>query len=753
MKSERGISLILAAFSLVLGLWGLLTFAWLPLVHRNAKLELQVLADAACGGVSIDDSPGVINQIPFQLQMWGSFRGKFNEPEGRYVTVQQATLFLATPPDNPGTLYSPAPGLESGEPSSVADWNGGQGRCFQDGVSRLVASLERDVNCGPGYADLADVLPFAGTNNIRNFGNTAVCHLRGVVRNELFGISLDFLEMGGEDERELQVVSGFWAPVRGINSSPPLEAPPMDATNSPGLLIAIAPQLRALDSIADWTDLDNRFRFPTGHEFRDNDEFDIEQAPNCSNLSAGATGPRFSFSCNPNLSLENSGEFLPQTDIPASPNEMRAKRYGCLNPLILARNMFTSALTSLAARHGQLRGRTDMLLVNSRVDGSTAFSAPPAVLLEENSDILNSTFSPPYNFIRGYELTAGVPQQLSPVFAYSLVTGSSALERYATSQLAQCSHVYSGLEGAPTFSNFLQTRLMELNLGFNGAYNFYRSEPDLRGVNSLVNLVWEPDAFGFQSTAISKPLPLHAAVSSMMIGAVRYCPFYGFAGTRCEDIGARGGLELAPDLVGLFSFLSDRNGRAIRRDRIGIVRRTEAPETDDAVTRTRGDPYNFPLTALIMHDIPNNIVGLATAIDAYSSPLGFPDSRPIHVVVIPSGPVSGPGLQAFEQAIGSADGFGRQFLNSVTVIQPCEVRADVSGSNDGAPRYPAFCDVLNGEKIDEWYGEENFWRSFWLALAGEAVLPGGNRLPEADTAYGRALEFFRTKVTRASSFF
>lgn len=750
MRSERGVALILGAFALVLGLWGLLTLAWLPLVHRNARLELQLLADAACGGVSNEDAPGpgMVNAIPFQLGMWEAFRAKFAEPERKYVEVMQASLYLATPPAAaPANLYSPSPGVLSGETSSEASWNSTQGSCFQDGVTQLVTSLE-PLNCGSDFTNLSDVVPTAATNNIRNFGNTGICYLRGEVKSELFGISLSFLE-GDEEEREIEVVSGFWAPVRGINSSPPLVAPPMDASNSPGMVIAVAPQMRALDQITDWG-LDNRFRFPAGHEFRSGDEFDIELTPvNCGNIAGDSAGPRFAFSCAKNTSLAGTtkGESLPLTEFPS---DIIGKRYGCLNPLILARNMFISTLTSLAARHGQLRGRTEMYLVNSQVDGAAVDPSPPAIMLGADQDILSTDFSPPYLFFRGYELSAGVQSQLSPVFFDTdPVTGANALERYTTSQLAQCSHLFSGLRDTATFSSFLQDRLaFAPNPGFNGPYDYFQGEPDSRGVNALTNLVWESDAFGFDAGMISEPVALHPAVSSLMLGAVRYCPFYGaeFAGTRCENLASRGTLTLSPDLEGLLTFLSDSAGMAIRQDRVGIIRRTEI--LDESVnTILRGGDYNFPLTAFIGHDVPPDVAGLGDLFNNYTSPLGLVNVRPFHVVLFPTGSIN---TTALEQAMQVQPGTGREFLHSVSVIQPCELRADISNGR----RYPDFCDDVGNLLVGNFGGtEDSLYRAFWLALAGEAVLPGNVPLPVEDTAYGRALEFFRTKVTRASSLF
>jgi len=721
-------------------------------------MELQLLVDAACGGVSNEDAPGpgMVNQIPFQLRMWEAFRAKFAEPERKYVEVTRATLFLATPPEAPASLFSPAPGSISGEVSSTADWNGVNGeRCFQDGVTELVTSLE--PLAGNSCKSLADVIPVAATNNIRNFGNTGICSIEGTVKSELFGISLAFLE-GDEEDREIQVTSGFWAPVAGINSIPPLEAhggAPLNPANSPGMVIAIAPQMRDLDQIVDWG-LDNRFRFPAGHEFRNNDEFDIEAFPSsCSNIAGDSVGPRFGFSCKQNIPLYGNikGELLPSTAIPT---DIIGRRYGCLNPLILARNIFTSTLTSLAARHGQLRGRTDMLLVNSQVEGATVDPSPPAIMLEAPSDILFSQFSPPYLFFRGYELTSGAPSQLSPIFFdEDPVVGADSLERYVSSQLAHCSHVYSGLADSATFQTFLQDRLAFLpNPGFNGPYNFFQDTPELLGVNTLTDLVWEPDAFDFDAGAISEPEPLHPAVSSMMLGAVRYCPFYSnsqFSGTRCQDFASRGGMQLSPDLEGLLNFLSDPNGIAIRQSRAGIVRRTETLDTNVS-TEVRGGSgdYNYPLTALIAHDIPLDANNLGILFNNYSTPPdlpgGFANVRPFHVILFPSSPINTTGL---EQAMQIAPGNGREFLHSITVIQPCEIRRDVAGGR----RYPDFCDDDGNLLVGNFGGEENLYRMFWLALAGEAVLPGNTTLPEADTAYGRALEFFRTKVTRAASFF
>lgn len=750
MKSERGVALILSGFALILGLWGLLTLAWLPLVHRNARIELQILADGACIGAYVNNSPGLVSQIPFQSQMWNSFKGKLQVARRRYVEVTSATLFLATPPEDTSQSsswpFSPSPGIASGVKSFVPSG----GACIVDGIARLVTSFEpqeADSLC----ASVQDVLPINAANNIRNFGNTAVCYLEGRVRDEIFGISLSFLGGSGLD-RVIRVTSGSWAPVRGINSSPPLPNPApgasLDVTNSPGMFLAIAPQIPQLDDGA----VADRFRFPDGHLLRTGD-FDIESMPNCANLvSDSSKGPKRAFACVSSSKLvSNDGRLLPETPLPV--NQLVSRRYACSNPLILARNIFSSSLASLAARHGQLRQMLEVGVVNSIVYKNgvriTIEPAPPALLRTAlNDDIFQAQTRLPYLYLIFPNLVDNIFTPLDSV---------RDLERIVTSQLAQCEHLYSGMDANfPSFS--------ALNEGFTAINNSFQSED----YNSLFdgtprpqnlfdpNWHWEANvdlASDFNFTAISNTNDVNSRIfqTLMTLGAVKLCPYIdpGFP-APCNAV--QSDFRAFPDLEGILNYLSDPDGLAFSVNRVGISERIP-PAQGVAGIETRRQDYNFPLTTVVMHEIPPDALSLQNLIENYSSPtinsIIWPNSRPLHFVIFPSGSIDPDLLTVFTETLVASG--PRRFLNSVTVIWPCETRADMTSQ----PRYPNFCDNNGNLLVGNWGDKENLWRSFWLALAGESVNDiSGNiiTLPEKDRSYGRALEFFRTRVTRASNF-
>jgi hypothetical protein len=433
--------------------------------------------------------------------------------------------------------------------------------------------------------------------------------------------------------------------------------------------------------------------------------------------------------------------------------------------------MFVSALLSFSARHGQLRNMTEVALVNSRVfDRNYIFEsypisptpAYPVRIKARGEDLLDDDYSIPYAFL-------SFPDRNGGTLSFSPIGDrQNGLERHVTSQLPHCAHFYSTLPA--NHRNFLDRTLITANSEFDNFGSFFDGNSGQQSLN-LDSWFWERDAGGFSGSNNTNNMnnPNNTPRRRlphlmMMLGGFRMCPFFGFSGTICESATALGNRRAFPDLIGLFNYLTGREdltgrGKIYSKDSVGIDEGIDN-ESDPRSPEIRMDD-NFPLGVVIMHDVPPNLENLEELIFNFSSPIIGEErrnSRPLHFVIIPSREIDTTALEALKYALRGRSG-ARRFLNSLTVIEPCERIGNLLGDGSGAlgaRRYPDFCDEgENGYRIGAWGDVENLWRSFWLALAGEAVqnVGGTVSLPEADTAYGRALEFFRTRVTRASSFF
>lgn len=813
-RQEAGVSWLVAIVFLLIGMYGALVFGFIPYVQRSSFLEIQALADNACGNLE-----GAASKIPVQAEMWETF-SDYLDAHTRYDStainkplrsiIKRATLYLSTPIDGTGSSFQGAQNKGSG-----GDYSGIT--IPSDPLSLTPATphslevrsgINAEVRLQFGFAGAP--LPSGSLDQVRNQGNTAVCVIEAEIDSALFGIPTLWLDkINGSSERIFSVVSASWAPATGVNSSPPLPVSggtTLDPDSTPGLMIAIAPQMADLDSTSNF----DRFKFSSGSQF----ETDGLYQTSSTGLTSLSNGFIF----------DSEGDSLPRGDMPGltgitDSNEIIERRIGCLNPLTYVRNKFTSRLYGNAIRHGHYRWSTEVLVVNSKVMNSggmmSSVTIPPALITEnisgDSGDALNTSQAP---YLSGFfpSDVGGGGRWITPLKS-SASAGALILDkrdRLISGQLADCAHLFSG---ATHIESDITNSFSSNSLFEPGSFHLTNSLSNYS--SATLNKKWfasVPDS----SAGANDNTPLSMPKTLMTLGAVRVCPFvsqtlppydafsFGYHALNsvsdvCRDRSSLSSYQIVPDLKGFFLYanrfqLSGQPRSYFFKPQQASSSTLNGNPTDATLTSV---PVNstdlsesstsgvsrYPNIALITHDFPvsyPDAVGggpdrVAESLNkgTYSGGSVYDDIedglkndfysfgvRPIITFAFLSDdPLSNTGLadriSTFKQAMRIDTGSGG--LNQLVLIHPCMF--EISGDGANAIKRVLFPDFCEHDAAGNPVHIKSFSNplvsdpnvvlpEFWQALAG--LSPG---IPTEMQIEALSDQYFRKYFTNQSVLF
>jgi len=763
-SNQAGVSWIVAMAFILLGMYGALVFGFIPAIQRASFLEMQALADKSCGF-----NDGATGGVPLPSDMWARFNAfldtnatkdstSFLKP--RRSILKTATLYLSTPIEGTGVTFQGA--LNRGVVGNYDDIaiptnpiSPASPRQIQ-----VTNTLQAEVQIHYGFDGVP--LPAGSFNQIKNQGNTAVCVFEAEIDPKIFGIPLSWLDQVSDfngnqtSTREFQVVAASWAPATGVNSSPPLPVPanttdPLTQEESPGLIIAIAPQIPDMDNDVQ-SDFDQKYIFSSA--FADLYDFDV-------NPPSGTSSPKNSFRFR---STGNSDPFLAGLDalnLNGSNSKFIERRISCLNPLSYVRNRFTARLAGLAARHGQYRWTTEVMMVNSRVEGinPAATEVIPPVMISRGSgsdigDSDNETFLP-YLFGKFPVTGAAGSRWVVPFrLAGTVADDNNKRDRIISAQLVDCAHMYAGMA---QLENDASGYFSENNLFEPDEFVLDNEFSDFKGY-TLSPEDWR------SREAPSLPKTL------LTIGSARVCPY--FSDTEfphsgpddvCLDRNTFGSFRIVPDLRGLFVYanrfsIGSTTPKYFAADTAGATTPTGTPPFFNNGDITGGFPYtdppsNIPLNpniALILHDFPTNIDltqlevrqvndGVRENGDSIFGSLVQPPPgaipkftkgvRPIITFAFPSNDISTIDLSTritnYRTLMNIATTTGEKNLNQLIIIEPCMIELSGTGANSTRRFiFPNFCDSSNPNfpVIKSANGTSTtpseILREFWEALVG-----------------------------------
>jgi len=283
-------------------------------------------------------------------------------------------------------------------------------------------------------------------------GNVVACELQATVSGFMPNLG-SFL--GGE---QTVVARSAWG--RGVASASPFtyfdfEAENVQATQMPGLSIGIATQLTTRST--------ERFRFSGAESvLADFDPLASTSLP----FNSGSESHEYD--------SEHETAVIPAVNDQDDSDELLI---ACMNPAVLARNIFLSTIVELSSRHGQLRDSTEIISINSRDRSRSAeFDyVAPALISRFGEDIAGRNFQHPFVFYpagrpgnfpndanfgqpKGFQDHPGPGMLINP-FDYPLAaehpflwddeTMENLLEHHAlvASQLRLCNRLYSTSTG------------------------------------------------------------------------------------------------------------------------------------------------------------------------------------------------------------------------------------------------------------------------------------------------------------------
>lgn len=432
IRSQRAVFFPLAA---VIG-FGLLSFLFLMVGYTGrvklAQSELRLKADLVCGFAA---KQLVYDRIArnFQVQV----TNLISEEALRFSELQEAVLIMPTMPED-GSFefidrYNPQYADVSppvGGDSLVTFPSVSFPSCGYNADGQEICKLARSVR---PYVENASTreFPLSFWNNIYNAGNSVGCKFKAKIASNL--ISESFLALLDDSDSEIEVKAVWWSPVRG-------PAPVFDALDpigtSPGLTIAVGTELFT-------TSFDRRFRFkdeiantvdPIKRVFGSNSRprdllsgvgnlsaTDGQPQVNLPTYPPGNSNPllnpiipeidrasrRFLWGSKPRSASGSEGAlsegFSFASGLSESPSERDGLLTACMNPLVLVRNTFLSAIVELASRHGQLRRMTEILHMNP-MHRHESYYAPqyrpnfPVQMVGFGQDLAQPAFQLPYVF-------------------------------------------------------------------------------------------------------------------------------------------------------------------------------------------------------------------------------------------------------------------------------------------------------------------------------------------------------------------
>ena len=315
----------------------------------------------------------------------------------------------------------------------------------------------------------------------------------------------------------------------------------------------------------------------------------------------------------------------------------------CTNPLILARNTFSSVLAEMLARSGRTRRNTEVLLVNPKdMDGG---ENSPVLIKERTQDLVPGSgggYQIPYVSFVENELAPG---RLDPVI--SDTAGSiSSQKRYHSllaSQLRNCYHLYWKPESTtPPLERYNPDNLDGYGRPFwpnngdfepdngsqEGSRSSYYFSPVLRKRRYDDTQRWDQHcAWGEASCAMDRTRLLSIPEILSSLGSVQRCPGLLVDPSVACLPEINSGFNLRPSFIGLMNYLTNR-ANAIASPGLWDI-------SASGVIPANAPPQNKRTsTVLITHFAPQNDTE-ADAIAALLSPDYMDGSRLLTVVFMP----------------------------------------------------------------------------------------------------------------------
>lgn len=744
-NSQRGSSMLLAVVAVLVGLMAIWLLAWIPLVERSGRSEINLLTNRICDIVA--------SKAPLTRVMWEMFTDELEKasfPENlesgkelRYSEIVEAKLFIGGPSNTIGDfLNGPAPGVDWRNHPSFSEYEvfGSPDPVVRRSINNPNSDHSILVEFHNTFKN-APVSPFV-VNDIRNFGNTAVCVIKAKAKDSIIGIPKNWVTR--ENDETFEIVSGSWNPVQGVNSIPPLPAPSEDIleyNSNPGVILAIAPQMPELDLAGRHVfitepllNLDSRFMLT------DEVKASLPMVTSRSFIERANQGQE---------KIQGAMRIIPPIELFGANRitdpQVTERLIGCANPLALARAAFTSALTELMSRHGQLRKGTEILLVNGRhfdSTGTTPFDneqwAPPAIIVPAGSDLTSPVYQLPY--VTMQDFTGGWSAILEPeARSPESINWKSLL----AGQLTHCAHIYANARGGKAFDSPI-----------NGdAYSGFEPSELYTSLQYLDTnpLVWQRNFL--QHFAI----PLMPAFQVIaQIGSTRTCPVHHISlAPPCDNLTSDPSRNLyLPDLDALSHFTSPTSNlglgvtqRNFAIQKPGALLDSGVIDNSDFTLQPIENPknqinYNYPMQILVLHTLNEQIVemlgnwrdsGRMNRLYGRSDASEWGDVRPFRLVLIPSVPIEIALMESLANRLGVEVTGPKAGLNRIVIIEPCEV------DEHGEKLYPDFCS--NPEHPDEAYKGENI-RNFWNSLIFDRDLK--------HNIYKRAEEFFKLHVVTTS---
>ncbi|GEM_PF-6565998 len=688
---------------MLLGLSALLYLGWIPLVQRVALSEVKIVAASAC--------QSAIRNSPLTSLMWDRFSERIatllelTENDRSWMSfaeVTRAELFIATPEID---------GVEiPGHPGRGVDWkNSSFFKHHETFVPSDDIRFRSAINAATGESVPiilntsfrgSKVSPFL-LNDITNLGNSAVCRINYSPSVRLFGLKIY------EDlDHARDVTIGFTNILQGVNTSPPLPPPEIQddiqsPVSLPGISIAVAPHIDR----------------STGELF----ELFPESFLNMPGLNLAFFGQSPSIREN----SRNFGELtLPSlttrksTGYMGEPPEVTARKESCLNPVAMVRNAFLSALMEILARDGRFRHSTEVLFVNSTVDGESGdFNVPPTLAVEKGMDLTKQSFRAPYSLInyRGFKVSGydyeinGILNKISLGGNLTAATGAEEVRALTLAQIPQCTHLYAS-GGKPFNSPYSVSRITEPT-NFNAATEFEINQSEIS---------WQYDG------EIIPPVTASELLSQ--IGALRLCPYRSsLLDMFCKETQD---VRIDPDIKGLAQYWSGgsalSNPGALGPVAPGSISIFEGQDKLDRIN-------DFPILILVAHNLTSRLVRELGEWYQTSTPniVGSAGPiRPIRLVLFPYSMTKLSEATELKDLLENNQ-LGRPGLNSVLSIEPCE------RNESGEFIYPSYCQNSYDPGTGEYKPSEvnRFWRDL---LYNPDIKPN---------IYDRALNFYRNYLT------
>lgn len=272
-------------------------------------------------------------------------------------------------------------------------------------------------------------------SDIENAGNTVGCELTAEVDN--------VLNLSSSATRQISAKAAWWVPVR--TRAPYLEnfgLSPTSVGSFVGLSLGIATQMTTWPGAFGATALgDNRFNFSAYGSVLEplNPRRTLlsGQNPQRLNFAGGTFESTSRSSYPPSFGLTAPINLPPAPQLLMDNSESRAREEyltACVNPLILVRNIIAGTIVELAARHGQLRNRTQITSINPRHEGDLSWEAAmnrPAEIVAFGQDLTNEAYQHP--FVTSY-VDGAVPGLGTTHSGFLLPwAGANGLSRYVLS--------------------------------------------------------------------------------------------------------------------------------------------------------------------------------------------------------------------------------------------------------------------------------------------------------------------------------